>query len=380
MQKAMDIAEEFGDGEFTAAVEDAQRLGLASVEIVTTDDDGEADIYVLRPKGVMIAWKPREFERNRVQIPEGTPKDEIHMTIVYLGELADFDQEQQRTIIGVVTEVAQKHKEIKGQINGIGRFFTTNEDGEQPVWLGGDFPGLRELRDDISAALRQAGIEWEETHPDFHPHITIGWVPEDADGLNFTINPYETCIDNVTVYFGGLEYRIDLDGPEWDRPDEHGPWRAGEYEPNLYVPVLKADAAPVDTDPVKKYTYGAWYVPDSVDLHNEWATKDDVQEALWKYVESGDRDIRLQHNPDIVAGRWVELATVPFPVDMPVPNEQGELVKHTYPAGTPFMGVIWEDWAWDLVQKGLIRGYSIGGSAARMLVDLPAEDVAKARG
>jgi hypothetical protein len=30
------------------------------------------------------------------------------------------------------------------------------------------------------------------------------------------------------------------------------------------------------------------------------------------------------------------------------------------------MGVIWEPWAWDLVQNGDLRGYSIGGSARRM--------------
>lgn len=379
MQKAMDIAEEFGDGEFTAAVDDAKRLGLASVEIVTTDEDGKSDIYLLRPKGVMVAWKPRNFERDRIKISEGTPKSEIHMTLVYLGELADFTTDQQRTILGVVTEVAQKHKEIHGEINGVGRFYTTNEDGEQPVWLGGDFQGLRELRDDIVDGLRNAGITWEEKHPDFHPHITIGWVPEDVESLGFTINPYETCIDNVTVYFGGLEYPIELDGPEWGKADENGPYFDGDYEPNLYIPVLKGAAQPIH-DEVKKYTYGPWYVPDSIDLHNEWATRDDVQEALWKYVETGDRDIRLQHNTDIVAGRWVELATVPFPVTVPVENEQGVLVKHTYPAGTPFMGVLWEDWAWNLVDQGLIKGYSIGGTAQRMLVDMPEAEVAKARG
>ncbi|AYD87311.1 capsid maturation protease [Microbacterium phage ValentiniPuff] len=382
MQKAIAVAEQLDDGEFTAAVEDAKRLGLASVEIVTTDEDGKSDIYVLRPEGVMIAWKPRNFERDRIKIVGGTPKAEIHMTLIYLGHLEDFDTDQQRTIIGVVTEVAQKHQTITGKMNGIGRFYDTNEDGEQPVWLGGDFPGLRELREDIAGALREAGITWEDKHPTFTPHVTIGWVPEDSETLGFTINPYETCIDNVTVYFGGLEYEIDLDGPDWQKADAHGPYFDGEYEPNLYVPVLKEAAQPV-MDDVKKYTYGPWYVPDSVDLHNEWASRDDVQEALWKYVETGDRDIRLQHDTSIVAGHWVELATVPFPVSVPVENEQGVMVKHTYPAGTPFMGVIWEDWAWNLVEQGLIKGYSIGGSAARMLVDMPAAEadaaVAKSR-
>lgn len=369
IQKAQAIAEEFGDADFTAAVEDAAKVGLASVEIVTVDEDGAGDVYIFRPKGIMVAWKPREFMRGRIAVPGGTPKSEVHLTLIYLGDVSDFDTDQQRLILGTVTEVAQRHQTIKGRVNSIGRFMEPNDDDETPIWLGGDFVGLRELRDDIAQALRDAGIEWEDSFPDFQPHITIGYLPADAETPALTINPFDTEIDNVTVYIGGLEYPIELDGPEW-RPDEHGPYFDGEYEGNLYVPVLKAAATPLRKDELR-YTYGPWYVPDSVDLHNEWATRDHVQEALWKYVDRGDRGIRLQHNVDVVAGRWVELATMPFPVTVPVDDGNGVLVKHTYPAGTPFMGVIWEEWAWPLVKEGLIKGFSIGGTAERIMVDMP---------
>jgi len=42
-----------------------------------------------------------------------------------------------------------------------------------------------------------------------------------------------------------------------------------------------------------------------------------------------------------------------------------------FPADTPFLGVVWEDWAWDLVKAGELRGYSIGGRARRVEADLP---------
>lgn len=368
--KAAEIAAEFQEADFTQAVEEARAAGLQSVEIVTVDDDGNGgEIYVLRPKTIMIAWKPREFVRRRIAIPGGEPESEIHLTILYLGAVDDFTIEQQRTIIGTVTEVVQSRKPIQGRVNGVGRFLEPNDDGLTPVWLGGDFVGLRELRDDLKAALNQAGIEWEEKYPDYQPHITIGWIPEDADTPMVAINPFDTEITCVTVYIGGLEYEISLDGPEWG-PGEMEPYFDGEYDGNLYVPILKGAAQPVQKEELR-YTYGPWYVPESVDLHKEWATRDTVQQALWKYVDRGDRDIRLQHNTDIVAGRWVELATIPFPVSVPVENEHGVLVKHTYPAGTPFMGVIWEPWAWELVKAGKIRGYSIGGTAQRVLVDMP---------
>ena len=47
--------------------------------------------------------------------------------------------------------------------------------------------------------------------------------------------------------------------------------------------------------------------------------------------------------------------------------------KFTFPADTPFLGVVWEDWAWDLVKSGQLRGYSIGGTAKRVEADLPVE-------
>ena len=35
------------------------------------------------------------------------------------------------------------------------------------------------------------------------------------------------------------------------------------------------------------------------------------------------------------------------------------------------LGVVWEEWACDLVKAGELRGYSIGGRAKRIEADLP---------
>lgn len=368
--KAEIIAREFGDQEFIQAIDNAKKMGLANVDILTTEYGGEGEIAVQRPRTIMVAWKPRRWERERISVPEGTECEDIHMTFVYLGDIDSFTPEQQRLIVGVVTEVAQSRRQIEGQINTFGRFTTPNSDGMTPLWVSGDFPGLRELHDDLVTALKDAGITWEEKFPDWRPHITVGYIEEDDAMPMVSVKPYTTIVDNLTVYVGGIEYRIDLDGPAWGPTDDDGPYFDGEYEGTLYQPVLKDARQPVLNDE-KRYTYGPWYVPDSIDLHKEWATRDTVQEALWKYVDSGDRDIRLQHNTDIVAGRWVELATFPFPVSIPVVDEAGVLQKHTYPAGTPFMGTIWEPWAWELVKADKIRGYSIGGTAKRIEVDMP---------
>jgi len=120
----------------------------------------------------------------------------------------------------------------------------------------------------------------------------------------------------------------------------------------------------------QRYTLGPWYVPGTEDAHGEFTDSETLQKALWEWVRKGDRTIYLQHSAK-PAGEMVEIMTVPFPVEanLTVPN-QG-VTKFKFPAETPFMGVVWEPWAWEMVKAGTLRGYSIGGTAKRMTVDMP---------
>ena len=122
----------------------------------------------------------------------------------------------------------------------------------------------------------------------------------------------------------------------------------------------------------QRYTLGPVYVPGMEDAHGEFTDEDTLQKALWGWVRKEDRTIYLQHS-DKAAGEMVEMLTWPFEVtaDLSVPGEG--VTKYTFPADTPFMGVIWEPWAWELVKAGELRGYSIGGRARRMEADLPVD-------
>jgi hypothetical protein len=124
----------------------------------------------------------------------------------------------------------------------------------------------------------------------------------------------------------------------------------------------------------KRYTLGAMYIPDQLDAHNEWTSSEELQRAVWDYVRTDDRRIRLQHNRDVVAGEWVEVMSFPYELTVPITTVSGEETTHTYPANTVFLGVIWEEWAWEKVQAGEILGYSIGGRAERLYVDMEKND------
>jgi hypothetical protein len=134
--------------------------------------------------------------------------------------------------------------------------------------------------------------------------------------------------------------------------------------------ILKNTTAVVAKADEQRYTLGPWYVPGVEDAHGEFTDEKTLQLALWDWVRKGDRTVYLQHG-ERPAGEMVEILTLPFPVeaDLVVPGEGTTMYK--FPSNTPFMGVVWEPWAWDLVKAGKLRGYSIGGMAQRMEADLP---------
>jgi hypothetical protein len=125
----------------------------------------------------------------------------------------------------------------------------------------------------------------------------------------------------------------------------------------------------------QKFTLGPWYIPNREDAHGEWSDADELQKALWDYVRLGNRDIRLQHNTDIVAGEWVEAMSFPVPVTLNMKKAGGDSKEVTYPTGTVFLGVKWNDWAWEMVKENKITGFSIGGSAARVEMGIPADEM-----
>jgi hypothetical protein len=156
-----------------------------------------------------------------------------------------------------------------------------------------------------------------------------------------------------------LDYMIDADPDLEDLPADEIPVEGAE-------PTLVSKASDE-----RRFTLGPMYIPNRRDAHAEWTDPDELQKAVWDYVKKGDRRIRLQHDRDTVAGEWVEVMAWPYEVSVPMMRKDGSTQDMTFPENTVFLGVVWEPWAWELVKADKLRGYSIGGKAQRLLVDLP---------
>jgi hypothetical protein len=122
----------------------------------------------------------------------------------------------------------------------------------------------------------------------------------------------------------------------------------------------------------KQFTLGPLYVPEFMDAHGEWTDSKELQPAVWEWVKSGDRRIYLQHDREVEAGEWVEVMTMPQPWTVTMRDPDGtDLGEVTYPPNTTFLGVIWNDKAWEMIKAGKLRGYSIGGFSDRVMAEIP---------
>lgn len=353
--------------ELEAAIEAAVEAGWAALSILAEqNDDGTYEVSVEPPSGVMVAWFLPGYQARSIAVPGGEHSAALHVTLAYFGDAADMTVEDQRTLIGVVGEVSLRHHSLMGELTGVGRF--SNGEETEPLWVGVDVPGLQSLHDDIVKSAAAAGIDVKGhgTNGDYKPHVTVAYVPADRDTSSMGFAPMSVTMDTLTVAIAERRVDIKLVDPGETGMDvsPHQGWQAD---------MSKAVGSEVAAE--DRYTLGPLYVPDSLDAHGEWTDTREIQKAVWQYTRAKQFDIRLQHNTDIVAGECVEVLTWPYEVTVPMTKADGTTTDVTFPPGTPFMGTVWEPWAWGLVKEGKLTGYSIGGRAHMIEVDLGAGDV-----
>jgi 2'-5' RNA ligase len=377
IEKARELAEQHDLGEdVTKALVEAEQLGYSVVDYqLEYGADGSSTLAIGRHEGVMISLTVPFNLGEAYALPGGNPINDFHITVLYLGDLEELTVAQQQQLIGIVTEVARDWKCLEGTLNGLGIFEGEDEDA---VYIAAQITSLPELRSVLKGRLDAAEIPYRDDFEFYQPHMTIGSIPKDLTDeqresiLDIPVTSSTVRFSKLTAAIGGAHYNAAFfqDGFYYDGDTSPGSTGDGwlNNSPSAYRPgIFKS----LEINKAEQFTLGAWYVPDMVDAHGDWVEKNDLEKTFHDYMADSDRDLRLQHNPEIVAGRIVEgyIQRTALEVDVPDPDT-GVLMKHSYPAGTPFLGVIWKDWAWPLVEAGEIRGYSIGGTAEKVSVDL----------
>jgi 2'-5' RNA ligase len=166
-----------------------------------------------------IKEKLSEYEEKWLELPcKWTDKDNIHITLAFLGYITD---EELLDICEITKESALRNKPFSIDLNKIA--YGPTSEAPRMIWVEGEKnENLKKLQKDLENSLAGLSPETENRRKDgFIPHITLGrlrqWefkkiepeerpeVNEDID-LSFEVNSIEIMESNLKR--GGPEYII----------------------------------------------------------------------------------------------------------------------------------------------------------------------------
>jgi 2'-5' RNA ligase/phage head maturation protease len=135
-------------------------------------------------RGVMVALKVPQDVAEQIAHPDGTPAENLHITLAYLGDVEDLGGHPD-DLRDIVTPAVNDTGPLAGSIGGIGRF-PDSGDGV-PTWVPVDVPGLAELRQRVAQALSTSVYsDHVRDNHGFTPHITLGYNMPDLDPVPAT--------------------------------------------------------------------------------------------------------------------------------------------------------------------------------------------------
>lgn len=163
--------------------------------------------------GAMIALIPAAPDAERLAMDGGEPVEELHVTLCYLGQAADYDiRERLMLATAVAGAVEMTRVPVEGDAFATAYFNVGNPDVETAlVYLIGGEAMVRLHRDAAGAAGSTFGPKIPDQHEPWVAHITAAYT-DDLDahrGLVAKLGP--VTFDRVRIAFGDQIYDIPLE-------------------------------------------------------------------------------------------------------------------------------------------------------------------------
>ena len=177
----------------------------STVEAAVEEEDVE-------PTGAMVALVPDAESATRLFLEGGLSADDLHMTMVYLGQAADLSDEVKDAVAAAVAKY-----ERKGTVPAkafAAAVFNPDQDETASVLLL-DTPEGRALREEVAAEL--ADHIPDEAH-DFIPHLTLSYL-KNNDEIPVAVQEAvarigEIQFDRLRVAFAGEVLDLPLDSED----------------------------------------------------------------------------------------------------------------------------------------------------------------------
>jgi 2'-5' RNA ligase len=161
-----------------------------------------ADAEEAKQSGGMIALFPRTDFAQMLAVPGGEPEDDLHLTLVFLGD--DVSTLDPANLGAIVGRVADSYTEITARIFGHAVLNPDGAEGRDPcgVYLVGHSPELSQLHDDVREAA-EMGAQIPEQHDPWLPHITAGYASQMGESTQVREYTGEVIFDRLGLAVAG---------------------------------------------------------------------------------------------------------------------------------------------------------------------------------
>jgi 2'-5' RNA ligase len=175
------------------------------------DDDSNVDVADEQAHtGAMIALRPCAVDAQRLVLAGGEALEELHLTLWFLGEAADYDVGTQAQVISIVQSLCVGQQALTLNAFGVAVWNPLGADPCVVLNVGGE--GLAAARDELGEALDEV---WSACLPGQHepysPHVCLAYSAAPAtlvaDALS-RVGP--VTFDAVRVAFGASVVDVPL--------------------------------------------------------------------------------------------------------------------------------------------------------------------------
>lgn len=202
--------------------------------------------------GAMIALIPTDADARRLAVDGGEPADELHVTLMYLGDAAEIPTKVRARIVDAVSRAINAYPPAEADSFAVSMF---NPRGDEPcVVLGVSGEMASDVHVLVEAAVRgvAAGtaLDLPKQHEPWIPHVTLQYTGDAARVASLTDRTGPIVFDRVRVVFAGDATDIPLTAVGWDDND----WNATQLnESGWDAEMVAAAGGNADHNALKRY-------------------------------------------------------------------------------------------------------------------------------
>lgn len=179
-------------------------------------EDMPKDMPMHEHTGAMIALRMTDDDAARLAVDGGEPAEELHLTLLYLGEADAIDAATRQAIIDACTTLAAEWQaagggelELVGDGFAVSKFNGADEEKQTAVVLGVSGEQLTAAHNQVTDAVK-AVFGYPAQHEPWVAHVTLAYSDEPGlvDALTDRAGP--VTFDRLRVAFAGSAHDIPL--------------------------------------------------------------------------------------------------------------------------------------------------------------------------